>query len=263
VYPETLIDAELFGHEKGAFTGAIARKPGKFELAQGGTVFLDEIGALRPDLQTKLLRVLQERQVERLGSVQPTAVDVRVLAATNADLRKAVKDGKFREDLYYRLNVVQIHLPPLRERREDIPLLVDHFVRKFARECGKEVRGVSAGARDLLSRYDWPGNIRELENMIQRAVVLSTGPTLQLQDFPLEVAMPHAGSRLTEETGLPLKEACDQFERQYVLRVLDRVKWNVSEAARILGVHRNTIVTKLSAWGLHRPGGQGDRAAAS
>jgi DNA-binding NtrC family response regulator len=174
-----------------------------------------------------------------------------------------VKNGTFREDLYYRLDVVEIRLPPLRERREDIPLLVDHFVRKFARECSKEVRAVSTGARDLLSRYDWPGNIRELENVIHRAVVLATGPVLQLQDFPLEVAMPQAGSRLTEDTGLPLKDASDEFERQYVLRVLDRVQWNVSEAARILGVHRNTLITKLNAWGLQRPSGHTDRAAAS
>ena len=260
-FPDTLIDSELFGFEKGAFTGAQARKLGKFELAQGGTVFLDEIGSLRPDLQTKLLRVLQERQVERLGGVQPTSVDVRVLAATNADLKKAVKNGTFREDLYYRLDVVRIQLPSLRQRREDIPLLVDHFVRKYARESNRDVQGVSRGARDLLSRYDWPGNIRELENVIQRAVVLATGPVLQLQDFPMEVAMPHAGARLTEDTGLPLKEASEQFERQYVLRVLDRVQWNVSRAARLLGVHRNTIVGKLTAWGLHRPDGDADRAA--
>lgn len=262
-FPDTLIDSELFGYEKGAFTGAHARKLGKFELAQGGTVFLDEIGSLRLDLQAKLLRVLQERQVERLGGVRPTSVDVRVLAATNADLRQAVKSGTFREDLYYRLDVVQVHVPPLRERREDIPLLVDHFVRKIARECNRDVQGVSLGARDLLSRYDWPGNIRELENVIHRAVVLAGGPVLQLQDFPLEVAMPQTGARLTEDTGLPLKDACEQFERQYVLRVLDRVQWNVSAAARLLSVHRNTIVGKLSAWGLHRPGGDTDRMAVS
>ena len=136
-------------------------------------------------------------------------------------------------------------------------------MRKIARECNREIQGVSPGARDLLLRYDWPGNIRELENVIHRAVVLARGPVLQLQDFPLEVAMPHAGARLTEDTGLPLKDACEQFERQYVLRVLDRVQWNVSAAARFLGVHRNTIVGKLSAWGLHRPGGDADRAAAS
>jgi DNA-binding NtrC family response regulator len=262
-FPETLIDSELWGYEKGAFTGAHARKLGRFELAQGGTVFLDEIGSLRPDLQTKLLRVLQEREVERLGGARPIPVDVRVLAATNADLQLAVKNGTFREDLYYRLNVVNIHLPPLRDRRDDIPVLVDHFVQKIARECGRDVHGVSAEARDLLARYDWPGNIRELENVIHRAVVLATGRVLQLHDFPLEVAMPQARSRVTEDTGLPLKDACEQFERQYVLRVLDQLQWNVSGAARALGVHRNTIVQKLSAWGVHRPGADADRVDGS
>jgi two-component system response regulator AtoC len=262
-FPETLIDSELWGYEKGAFTGAHARKLGRFELAQGGTVFLDEIGSLRSDLQTKLLRVLQEREVERLGGARPIPVDVRVLAATNADLQLAVKNGTFREDLYYRLNVVNIHLPPLRDRRDDIPVLIDHFVQKIARECGRDVHGVSAEARDLLARYDWPGNIRELENVIHRAVVLATGRVLQLHDFPLEVTMPQARSRVTEDTGLPLKDACEQFERQYVLRVLDQLQWNVSGAARALGVHRNTIVQKLSAWGVHRPGADADRVDGS
>ena len=262
-FPDTLIDAELCGYERGAFTGALARKLGRFELAQGGTVVLDEIGALRPDLQTKLLRVLQEREVERLGGARPIPVDVRVLAATNTDLQAAVRNGTFRDDLYYRLNVVNIHLPPLRDRREDIPLLVDHFVRKIARECGRDVQGVSGAARDLLARYDWPGNVRELENVIHRAVVLATGRVLQLHDFPLEVAMPETRSHLAEHTGLPLKDACDQFERQYVLRVLDQLQWNVSGAARALGVHRNTIVQKLAAWGVHRPGGDPDRVNGS
>jgi DNA-binding NtrC family response regulator len=255
--PDTLIESELFGHEKGAFTGAYARKLGKFELAQGGTVFLDEIGSLRLDLQAKLLRVLQEREIERLGSVRPTPVDVRVLAATNVNLRQAIRDRTFREDLYYRLNVVPIHVPPLRARREDVPALVDHFIRKISRECNRDVRGISVGARDMLMGYDWPGNVRELENVIHRAVVLARGPVLQLQDFPLEVAVPETGSRLGEDTGLPLAEAREQFERQYVLRVLERVGWNVSRAARLLGVHRNTVIARLSTWGVQRPGGDG------
>jgi DNA-binding NtrC family response regulator len=252
--PDTLIESELFGHEKGAFTGAHARKLGKFELAHGGTIFLDEIGSLRLDLQTKLLRVLQQREIERLGGVRPIAVDVRVIAATNVNVRQAVRERTFREDLYYRLNVVPVHVPPLRERRDDIPLLVEHFVRKIARECHREVRGVSAGALEVLTRYEWPGNVRELENVIHRAVVLARGPVVQLHDVPLDVAMPETGSALTEDTGLPLREACDQFERQYVLRVLERVSWNVSRAARLLGVHRNTILAKLSTWGVRRPG---------
>jgi DNA-binding NtrC family response regulator len=251
--PETLVESELFGHERGAFTGAHARRLGKFELAHGGTIFLDEIGSLRLDLQTKLLRALQEREVERLGGSRPVPVDVRVLAATNVDLRQAVRDRTFREDLYYRLNVVPVHVPPLRERREDIPRLVEHFVRKFARDCHRDVRGVSAGALDALTRYDWPGNVRELENVIQRAVVLVARPVIHLEDVPLDVAMPETVSLLARDT-LPLREAADQFERQYVVRTLERAHWNVSRAARQLGVHRNTVLAKLTAWGVQRPG---------
>jgi DNA-binding NtrC family response regulator len=251
--PDTLIESELFGHEKGAFTGAHARKLGKFELAHGGTVFLDEIGCLRLDLQAKLLRALQEREIERIGGARPVPVDVRILSATNVNLKAAVKSRAFREDLYYRLNVVPVHVPPLRERREDIPFLVEHFVGKIAREYRREVRGVSAGALEVLARYDWPGNVRELENVIHRAVVLARGAVIQLQDVPLDVALPETGSRLAEDTGLPLREACEQFERQYILRVLEGVQWNVSRAARLLGVHRNTVLAKLSGWGIQRP----------
>jgi two-component system response regulator AtoC len=180
-------------------------------------------------------------------------VDVRVLAATNVNLRQAVRDRAFREDLYYRLNVVPIHLPPLRQRREDVPRLVEHFVRKFARESRRDVRGVSAGALDALTRYDWPGNVRELENVVHRAVVLAAGPVVHLQDVPLDVAMPETVSLLARDV-LPLREACDEFERQYVLRTLERSQWNVSRTARQLGVHRNTVLAKLATWGVHRPG---------
>ena len=252
--PDTLVESELFGHEKGAFTGAHAKKLGRFEVAHGGTVFLDEIGTLRMDLQAKLLRVLQEREIERLGGIRPVPVDVRILAATNVNLRTAVKARTFREDLYYRLNVVPIHVPPLRERREDIPALVEHFVRKIARECNRDVRGVSAGALEVLTRYDWPGNVRELENVLHRAVVLARGPVIHLQDVPLDVAMPETGPRLGDDTVPPLREAMEQFERQYILRVLEGNGWNVSRAARRLGVHRNTVLTKLSSWGIQRPG---------
>ncbi len=261
--PDTLVESELFGHEKGAFTGAHARKLGKFELAQGGTVFLDEIGSLRLDLQSKLLRVLQEHEIGRLGGGRTVPVDVRVLAATNVNLKAAVRDRTFREDLFYRLNVVPVHVPPLRERREDIPMLVEHFVRKIARACNRDVRGVSAGALETLTRYDWPGNVRELENVLHRAVVLTREPVLHLQDIPLDVALPETGSRLEEDTGLPLREATEQFERQYVLRVLERVGWNVSRAARVLGVHRNTVLAKLGAWGVQRPGAGSDSRSAS
>ena len=261
--PDTLLESELFGHEKGAFTGAYARKPGRFELAHGGTVFLDEIGSMRLELQAKLLRVLQEREIERLGGSRAVAVDVRVVAATNVNLRSAVREKTFREDLYYRLNVVPIHVPPLRERRDDVSSLVRHFVHKVARESRRDVRDVSPGALAVLTRYDWPGNVRELENVIHRAVVLATGPVIQLQDVPLDVAMPES-ARVAEETAAaPLRDACDQFERQYVLRVLERVHWNVSRAARLLGVHRNTVLAKLSAWGIRRPGSEGRETTAA
>ena len=249
--PDTLVESELFGHEKGAFTGAHAKKLGRFELAHGGTLFLDEIGTLRLDLQAKLLRALQEREIERLGGIRPIPVDVRILAATNVNLPHAVRERAFRDDLYYRLNVVPIHLPPLRERREDILRLVEHFVRKIARECGRDVRGVSAGALEVLTRYDWPGNVRELENVLHRAVVLAREPVIHLQDVPLDVAMPETGSRLGEDTP-PLREAMEQFERQYILRVLEGAHWNVSRAAR-LGVHRNTVLTKLAGVGHPAP----------
>ena len=258
--PEALVESELFGHEKGAFTGALAQKPGRFELAHGGTIFLDEIGSLRLDLQTKLLRALQQREIERLGGGRTVRVDVRVVAATNVNLRQAVRERRFREDLYYRLNVVPIAVPPLRERRDDIPLLVDHFLAKYAREFNRDVRGVSAGALEVLARYDWPGNVREMENIIQRSVVLAGGPVLQLQDLPLDLALPETGARLGEDTGLPLREAREQFERQYVLRVLERVGWNQSRAARVLGLHRNTLLSKLGAWGIRRPLGGDERA---
>jgi DNA-binding NtrC family response regulator len=257
--PETLVESELFGHEKGAFTGAAAKKPGRFELAHGGTLFLDEIGTLRLEIQAKLLRALQQREIERLGGSRAVTVDVRVIAATNANLRQGVRERTFREDLYYRLNVVPITVPPLRDRREDIPLLVEHFIRKYAREFNRDVRGVSAGALEVLMRYDWPGNVREMENIIQRSVVLAGAPVLQLQDMPLDLAMPETGPRLAEDTGLPLREAREQFERQYVLRVLERVGWNQSRAARLLGLHRNTLIAKLAAWSIRRPGADDER----
>ena len=250
--PETLLESELFGHERGAFTGAFQKKLGKFELAHGGTLFLDEVGTLRVDLQAKLLRVLQEREIERIGGTRSVKVDVRIIAATNLNLKQAVKGRTFREDLFYRLNVVPLTVPPLRERREDIPLLVDHFVRQYAREFNRDIRGVSAGALEVLTRYDWPGNVRELENILQRAVALARGPVIHLEDVPLELAIPETIARPGEEASLPLRDARERFERQYVLRVLERVNWNQSRAARLLGLHRNTLTGKLATWGIRR-----------
>jgi two-component system response regulator AtoC len=256
--PDTLVESELFGHEKGAFTGAHSRKAGKFELAHGGTLFLDEVSSMRIDLQAKLLRALQQREIERLGGVRTMPVDVRVIAATNVDLRQAVRARTFREDLFYRLNVVGITVPPLRERKDDIPLLVDHFVKKYTREFKKEVRGVSQGALPALEAYDWPGNVRELENVIERSVALATRPVILLEDIPLDLAMHDAAQprSIGEPALLPLKEARERFEQAYVLRALEREDWNQSRAARSLGVHRNTLIARLAAWGI-RPRDRG------
>jgi len=244
--PAELLESELFGHEKGAFTGAIATKVGKFELATGGILFLDEVGSMRLDLQAKILRALQEREVERVGGTRIIKIDVRVIAATNRDLKKAVEEGSFREDLYYRLNVVPITLPPLRQRREDIPLLVEHFIGKYNREFARKVKGFSAGATAALYHYDWPGNVRELENVIERAVALAQSETISLRELPLEISI--LGGDIVEgiqKAGLSLREARSHFERQYILNILERVQWNQSEAARVLGLHRNTLAWKL------------------
>jgi two-component system, NtrC family, response regulator AtoC len=244
-----VLESELFGHEKGAFTGAFQKKLGKFELAHGGTLFLDEIATLRIDLQAKILRALQEREIERVGGTRRIKIDVRVVAATNSDPKRAIQAGTLREDLYYRLNVVQIAVPPLRERREDIPLLVEHFVRKHTRQFHKVTVGVAPGALEILQRYSWPGNVRELQNIIERAVALGESPLIEPRDLPLDLLLP--ASRTAGQGGEEtlLKEARDQFERQLILQVLERVQWNRSEAARLLGMHRNSLKAKLEAWG--------------
>jgi DNA-binding NtrC family response regulator len=253
---ESLIESELFGHERGAFTGAHQRKLGKFELAQGGTLFLDEIGTLRADLQAKLLRVLQEREIERVGGTRSIKIDVRVIAATNTNLKDAVSRGTFREDLYYRLNVVPIVVPPLRERAQDVPLLAEHFLRRDTRDFNKRIEGLSPEAVAALQAYRWPGNVRELENVIERCVVLAEGPVIQLNDLPLDVLLPQQATRVRAAEALPLNEATDQFERQIVLRVLERVGWNLTEAGRILAIHRNSLRVKLARWGVRASGGE-------
>jgi len=250
---ESLLESELFGHERGAFTGAHQRKLGRFELAQGGTLFLDEIATLKPELQAKLLRVLQEREFERVGGTQSIRLDARIVAATNADLRKAIEAHRFREDLYYRLAVVPIVVPPLRDRREDIPLLVDHFLRKYSHEFKKGIIGVSAEALAALQEYPWPGNVRELQNVIERSVALVDGPVIELRDLPLDLMLPDHRRALQAAETLPLRDACEQFERQLVLRVLERVRWNQSEAARLLGVHRHPLRLKLEKWKVRLP----------
>jgi len=243
---ETLTESELFGHEKGAFTGAWQKKLGRFEMAQGGTLFLDEIATLKPELQAKLLRVLQEREIERVGGTRAIKVDVRIVAATNVDLRRLVAGGAFREDLFYRLNVVPVAVPPLRERIEDVPLLVDHFLRRFSGEFGKRIDGLSPEALAALTAYHWPGNVRELMNIVERSVVLGEGSTIGLNDLPVDLALPRGRSAAAEAS--PLNEATEQFQRQMVLRALERARGNVSEAARLLGVHRNSLKGKLRRW---------------
>jgi DNA-binding NtrC family response regulator len=252
--PDSLLESELFGHEKGAFTGAHSRKPGKFELAHGGTLFLDEVGSLRIDLQAKLLRALQQREIERLGGTRTIQVDVRIIAATNSDLREAIRTRAFREDLYYRLHVVPVTVPPLRERKSDLADLAAHFVRKYSQDFKKDVRGLSRGALLALQRYDWPGNVRELENIIERSVALAVRSVIGLDDLPLELAMNEVvpGRSESDPTALTLKDARDRFEQAYVLRVLERENWNQSRAARSLGVHRNTLIARLAVWGFRR-----------
>ncbi len=245
---ESLIESELFGHERGAFTGAHQRRLGKFELAQGGTLFLDEVAALKPELQAKLLRVLQEREIERVGGNRRIGIDVRIIAATNIDLKQAVSNQTFREDLYYRLNVVRINVVSLRERREDIPVLIDHFIRKYNHEFTKQIEGIAPDALTCLQEYSWPGNVRELQNVIERSVGLVNGPLIRLSDLPVDLMLPDPEGRIRQAQTLPLKQACEQFERQIVRRVLERVGWNRSEAARLLGLHRNTLKLKLAKW---------------
>jgi two-component system response regulator AtoC len=251
--PEALVESELFGHEKGAFTGAHQRKLGRFELAQGGTLFLDEIGLLRAEVQAKLLRVLQEREIERVGGTRSIKIDVRIVAATNVDLKRAVAAGAFREDLYYRLNVVPIAVPPLRDRVEDLPRLVDHFVNRFNHEFNKRIHGLSPEALALLASYAWPGNVRELQNIIERTMVLVDGPVIGAADLPLDVTLAPGRSGLRqapEPLRMDLNEASDRFERIIVQRVLEDVRGNVSEAARVLNLHRNSLKLKLARWKL-------------
>jgi len=243
---ETLLESELFGHEKGAFTGAVARRKGKFETAQNGTLFLDEIGDVSPKLQLDLLRVLEDRRFSRVGGTESVEVDVRIIAATNRDLRKAVADGKFREDLFYRLNVVPIQLVPLRDRREDIPLLVEDLLERLNAEQNRHVDGVSAEAMAQLVAHDWPGNIRELRNVLERALVVATGSMLQTSDFGF-VAEP---SVEIDRVG-PL--SLEQIERRHIANVLRHTAGNVSQTARILGIDRVTLYNKMRKYSLKRP----------
>ncbi len=247
---ESLLESELFGHEKGAFTGAFARRKGKFEAADKGTLFLDEVGDVGPKLQLDLLRVLEDRRFHRLGGNTPVDVDVRIVAATNRDLKKAVQEGRFREDLFYRLNVIPIGLPPLRQRREDIPLLVDSFLERLSAEMKKPLEGVSTEAMNALLAHDWPGNVRELRNVLERGAVVCTGAIIQLPDLGLPVR-----AEAAQKSG-PLS-SLEEVERRHVAAVLSHTGGNVSQSARILGIDRVTLYNKMKKWGLRRDGEEG------
>lgn len=247
--PENLMESELFGYEKGAFTGASASKPGKFEQADKGTVFLDEIGDVPANIQVKLLRVLQDRQFERLGSNLTRSVDVRVIAATNVDLRAALEERRFREDLYYRLNVVPINVPPLRDRREDIPFLVLHFIQKLGKDLGSEIKEISPGAMDRLLEHSWPGNVRELENTIERSMVLASGRVLESADIRIEKARGTSPAASVTQM-LPEGVTLDEWEQMMIRDALQRANGNKSQAARLLGLTRNALRYRLSQMGL-------------
>ncbi|MBR5867294.1 MAG: sigma-54-dependent Fis family transcriptional regulator [Spirochaetaceae bacterium] len=243
---ETLLESELFGHEKGAFTGAISRKRGRFELANTGTIFLDEIGEIDQNVQIKILRVLQDKRFERVGGEETVEVDVRVIAATNKDLNKEIAEGRFREDLFYRLNVVHIQVPPLRDRKDDIPLLVASFLEEFASDNGKKVLEIDSRARSALYKYDWPGNIRQLRNCIESAVVMCNGKVITLEDLPPSVSGAVDGNSIAIPTGIPLAEA----EKIIIQQNLAENKGNKSKTADVLGIGRKTLHRKLEEYGL-------------
>jgi len=250
-----LMESELFGHEKGSFTGAVSQKIGKFELAEGGTIMLDEIGELPPPLQTKLLRVLQDKEFQRVGGTKDIRADVRILAATNRDLPKAIRTGAFREDLYYRLNVVSLTMPPLREHREDIPILVDHFIDRYCREVKRAKMGIALDAVEQLCSCPWRGNIRELQNAIERAVVLSPGPILTRADFPPDIhgpgeGIPEGSKSFEIEEVMPMADAVDQFKRALIRKALEKTAGNQTDAAKMLGLQRPNLSRLMKALGL-------------
>jgi DNA-binding NtrC family response regulator len=252
--PEGLQESELFGHEKGAFTGAVATHPGKFEQASGGTIFLDEVGEMSPSAQARLLRVLQERVLQRVGGTETIELDVRVISASNRDLASMVEEGSFRQDLYYRLVVFPIALPPLRDRREDIPALVEHFLEKYARDAGKRVTQVEARAMDAMVSHGWPGNVRELENVIHRTLLVSSGLELTLEDLPPGIGGDDAVSQYGQPTSDPGIGTgslnLEELERETIIRAMELNKGNLSDVARQLGIGRSTLYRKLEQFGL-------------
>ena len=257
--PEELLESELFGHEKGAFTGAFRLRIGRFELANSGTIFLDEISEMSPNLQVKLLRVIQEREFERVGGVKPIKIDVRIIAATNKNLEEEVAQGRFREDLYYRLNVIPIHLPPLRDRTEDIPILIRHFLEKFHNQRPVAVKDFSRKAISCLMRYKWPGNVRELENLVERMTVLCDGNEVELSDLPDKImtgsiqAVACIPQIELPEEGIDLSTAVSDFEKSIILQALNKSNWVKNRAAKLLKVNRTTLVEKIKKQRLENP----------
>ena len=251
--PEELLESELFGHVKGAFTNAIRQRDGRFSLADGGTIFLDEIGDMSPNLQVKLLRVLQDRTFEPVGSSKTLSVNVRVLAATNQDLERAIRERSFREDLYYRLNVIPIEVPPLRSRPDDIPLLIHHFLEVANAEKQRQVSGFSDEAMERLCRHNWPGNVRELENLVERLVVLCVDGEVQISDLPPQIAKTTAPTVPVPQLpagGLSFREVVDEFESKLIVQALEQTHWNKNQAARLLGLNRTTLLEKIKKKGL-------------
>lgn len=254
--PEELLESELFGHEKGAFTNAIRTRIGRFELANGGTIFLDEVSEMSPHLQVKLLRVLQEQEFERVGGTKTIKCDVRILAATNKDLEKLVGDNSFREDLYYRLKVIPIEIPHLRERPSDIPLLVHHFLDQMKKAKKKKIKGIAKDVMKALSKYDWPGNVRELENIIERMVILSDSDTLTMEDLPEKIAQAHTKGRgindLIIDDGFSFSEAVNEYERELIINALEQADWVKNRAAKLLNMNRTTLVEKIKKQGIEK-----------
>ncbi len=256
--PEELIESELFGHEKGAFTNALAQKKGKFDLADKGTIFLDEIGDMSLRTQAKILRVLQEKSFERVGGTELITVDTRVIAATNKNLSEEVARGRFREDLYYRLNVIPFHVPPLRDRREDIPLLMEHFLREFARETAREVLSVSLEAREALYSYDWPGNVRELKNLMERLVIMAHSHTITADDIPPYIRGPQPSQSGSVFRGNLLKEARKDFEKEFISRKLKEFGGNIARTAEAIGIERSHLYRKIRSYGIENEDASAD-----
>jgi transcriptional regulator with GAF, ATPase, and Fis domain len=250
---ENLLESELFGHEKGSFTGAHTQKKGQFEIADRGTLFLDEIGDLNISMQAKILRALQEREIMRVGANRPIKVDVRVIAATNRDLETMVKDGRFREDLYYRLNILPITIPPLRNRRDDIPTLVDFFIAKHSIGSHRPIRGLTAGARNLIMNYSWPGNVRQLESAIERAILLCEGSEIEAEDLPVELRQEGTASGAADFKLPPEGISFEDVERSLITQAMEQTNWNITRAAKLLGLSFRTLQYRLEKFGLKKP----------